>query len=311
MVKYLNIPNYILSSFKYNFYLGLGRSFIALGTLLTLLLNDSHVLFKTSMKPDFSEQLIPINAINIFLLFPDKYIVIAKIIACIILFVVAIGWRPRFTCIPHYYISACFLNAALDIDGGDQITSNLSLLLIPVLFFDSRVWHWSTSNIPKLNETVLAKNIFTNVCLLVIRLQMSVIYLHAFIGKLSIPEWTNGSSIYYWAHHPMFGTANGVIYLFDIFLKNKYILFFMTWSVLILEFILAIGLFLNRKHYKYLFIMGCLFHFSIIIVHGLFSFFFAMTGGLILYFLVDYYSYSIVIPDLEKLKTPQPSEIRI
>jgi antimicrobial peptide system SdpB family protein len=188
----------------------------------------------------------------------------------------------------------------LDIDGGDQITSNLTFWLIPICLLDNRKSHWTNPDQIVTGELASAKNIFSNLNFLVIRLQMAIVYLHAAVGKFSVPEWINGSAIYYWSRHPSFGMGNSTLRFLDFLFQNKFLLFFLNWTVLALELVLFMGLLMDRKYYKILFFAGVLFHFFIIIIHGLFSFFFAMTGGLILYFLVDYYAIYPVTATLKK-----------
>ena len=160
--------------------------------------------------------------------------------------------------------------------------------LIPICLLDRRKWHWENEKILYPNESEITRNIFANINFLLIRVQMSVVYFHAAIGKLNVPEWINGSALYYWIRHPSFGMSTVAVDGLSFILRNRFLLFVTNWLVLILELLLFTGLLLDAKYYKKLFFLGVLFHFLIIIVHGLVSFFFAMTGGLILYFLVDY-----------------------
>jgi len=284
------LVNYFYRPVRYGLVLGVARSLLAFGTFLTLIANDGHLLFKTQVKPFLDNQLIPINFVNVFLLTPDRYIGYAKLGACVVLLLVMSGWRPRITCLLHWYIAACFLNAAVDVDGGDQITSNLTLWLIPIGLLDNRKWHWDSEAATPLTEFGAARNIFINFNFLAIRLQMAVIYLHAAIGKFTVPEWINGSAIYYWSRHPEFGLGETEFRLLRGLFRSGALLFCLNWLILITELLLFTGLVMDRKYYKKLFILGFSFHFMIIWMHGLVSFFFAMTGGLTLYFLVDYYA---------------------
>lgn len=62
-----------------------------------------------------------------------------------------------------------------------------------------------------------------------------------------------------------------------------------TWSVIILEILLSIALFMKESYRKNLFFAGVLFHLSIILIHGLFSFFFSITALLVMYLIpIDY-----------------------
>jgi hypothetical protein len=57
----------------------------------------------------------------------------------------------------------------------------------------------------------------------------------------------------------------------------------LTWGVIFFEFLLFLALFINKKYYKYLLAAGLIFHFAIIVIHGLSSFFLAMAAALIFY----------------------------
>lgn len=272
----------------YNYYLGLSRTFLALGTCLTLLFTDEKVMFKSGLHPAWNSQIVPINAINIFNLVPDNYITLTKWLACIVLLIIASGWRPRFTCLFHWYISTCFLNAALDIEGGDQITSNLTLLLIPICLLDGRKWHWKIQATQKENLFYKTKSIISNTIFYIIKIQVCIIYLHSAIGKLSVSQWLNGTAPYYWFNHPVFGMSNWLKPIINPLVTNNYLSFVISWSIIIFELIMAASILMQSKYYKALFKSAVAFHFLIIIVHGLFSFFFAMTGALCIYFLIEY-----------------------
>lgn len=272
----------------YNSALGLSRTFLAAGTFLTLIFNDENVLFKSGLHPAWDSQIVPINAINIFNLIPDNYISLVKWVVCLLLIIIGSGWRPRLMCIPHWYISTCFLNSALDIEGGDQITSNITMLLIPILLMDNRKWHWTNHFTD--NDSLLkkSKSIISNSFFYVIKLQVCIIYFHSAVGKLSVIQWLDGTAPYYWFNHPVFGMSEWLKPIINPLLLNAFLAFIISWSVIILELILAAAIFIEQKHYKILFKIAIAFHFLIILIHGLFSFFFAMAGALSLYFLVQY-----------------------
>jgi len=60
-----------------------------------------------------------------------------------------------------------------------------------------------------------------------------------------------------------------------------------TWGVIFLEILLFMAIIMEDKSKLLLFFFAIFFHLMIIVVHGLFSFFFAMAGGLLLYLWVD------------------------
>ncbi len=107
----------------------------------------------------------------------------------------------------------------------------------------------------------------------------------AAIEKLDVPEWKDGSAFYYWFNDSSLGASDflqeNIVFLFD----NVFVTSAITWSVLVVETMLFAGLFMNKENRLKMFILGVSFHFMIVLIHGLFSFFFAMLAGLILYLL--------------------------
>ena len=41
--------------------------------------------------------------------------------------------------------------------------------------------------------------------LALVRIQVAAVYFHAAVGKFSVPEWVDGSVLYYWLLHPTYG----------------------------------------------------------------------------------------------------------
>lgn len=258
----------------------IARICLAIGTLSTLLFNNSEFLFyphkvQTPLIVD-----ILTKHISIFDMFPPEYILIPTILSVIILLLVIIGIYPRYTSILHWWVSYSLFHSATIMDGGDQITAILTILIIPIYLFDNRKWHWHPPE--NLEKNTLANN-FSRFAFLAIRLQMCLLYLQASIAKLSIEEWRNGTVLYYWMTRHDFGRPEYLSYIIDPLLKNSLILPLLTWSVLILEFLLFMSIRFKQSTRNKLLILGILFHFMIFLIHGLFSFFMAMTAGLLLY----------------------------
>ncbi len=262
---------------------GFARSCLAVGTCLTLLLNDSVLLFypfgKSAAVVDSSYGLIRFSLFHIY----NSNLVVAKVLAIFILILVISGWRPRITGGFHWWISFSVSVSCVCIDGGDQVTAVLTLFLLPATLMDNRKWHWSINH--QYSESMVEKTrlLVGHAFFSIIRLQVCVIYLHAAIGKTSVNEWVSGTAVFYWFTHPVFGAANWLKPLIMAVITNSLGVVLLTWGTIIFELILAMGLVMNQKKWEILLVTGILFHFSILLVHGLASFFFAMTGALILY----------------------------
>jgi len=176
------------------------RSCLAFCTFLTFIFNDTDVIFPKFKIDKFY------NTINTFGLFWGNVVIqnilLYKVICIFILLLVIIGFMPRITGILHFLVCFSFFRVCPFVDGGDQICSNLTLILIPLTLFDNNINHWKPSN--KNFEGLFSKPIFINITFL-IYLQISIIYLHSSLGKLAVPEWRDGTALYYWSTHEIFG----------------------------------------------------------------------------------------------------------
>lgn len=275
------IRNFSRMNAPYSNVIGLARSILALGTLLTLLFNPIENLLIKKTNGEFVLQALLnddfITVINFFLIFGADNLIIGKWLAILILLAVISGYYQKITSILHWWICLSFFHASTIIDGGDQIAANLSLLLIPICLFDNRKNHW--------NKRVESDNVLNLVSLLflyLIQLQMAVIYFHAAVGKFSHNEWSNGTALYYWLNHSYFGLPEYLNFL-NIFLSNPYFVTLFTYGSLILEISLFLALMAGKKYKISLLFLAIFFHFIILLFMGIFSFFFSITAGLIIY----------------------------
>jgi antimicrobial peptide system SdpB family protein len=272
----------ISSSFTWTNTYGIARSLLALGTLLTLAFNDINLLMKPMGTFSPMAEYRTMTDWSIFYLLPN-HLELAKWICIGILFLVLIGWRPRFTAIFHWWITFSYASSAMLIDGGDQVTQIMTLFLIPICLIDNRKWHWSTKaeKAPKVSRKMML--IVALSCFFMIRVQVALVYFHAGVGKLPVEEWSNGTALYYWLSNPNFGLTDGLqAWILPLF-THPVVVTFVTWGVLLLEIFLFLGIAISKRWRPYLLVAGLTFHFGIIVVHGLVSFFFAMAGALVLY----------------------------
>ena len=271
-------------SFQWTNTYGIARSLLAAGLFLTLLFNNIELLVYPIGKVDalqLSKSSPFFQNINLFKLF-DSNLQFASWIGMSLLFLVIVGWRPRITGIFHWWVTYSFATTAIVQDGGDQISQILTLLLIPVCLTDSRKWHWAKNIKPvKFHQKIYS--IIAWSTMLVIQLQVAIVYFHAAIAKLNVEEWVNGTSMFYWIQNPIFGIGNEFANFIIPLFANAAVVTFLTWGTLIFEVILFMGIVMRPEQKKVLMVLGIGFHFAIIILFGLVSFFFAMTAALILY----------------------------
>lgn len=259
---------------------GMARSLLAFSTLLTFVFNDSSYLFKTGVGV---EEMPACGSLIVSIFCVFNNFLLSKILAIGILSAVVVGVYPRITGVLHWWVMYSFVNSASVLDGGDHIAAIITLLLIPITITDCRKNHWAVYK--EDTGTILHswKSIVAQTTFVVIKIQVALIYLNSAGAKLLIEEWTNGTAIYYWFSHPVFGYPQTIAFLLDPLISNPFIVTLLTWSVIIFEFILFAGLFMSEKNKKYLLICGILFHFAIAVVHGLVSFSLVMSTCLILY----------------------------
>ncbi|WP_103867217.1 hypothetical protein [Aquimarina sp. I32.4] len=258
------------------------RSILALSTLLTIIINSTDILFPVFIENNnlvYSKIIISnINFSNLIF----ENIFWFKIIAIVVLLLVISGIYPRITGVLHFLISYLFFNTSIAIDGGDQICSNITFLLIPMTLIDNNINHWGYSR--KMNST-FGKTIFCSFSFLIC-IQICVVYLHSAIAKFNVEEWVNGTAIWYWFRHEIFGANYFILTIVNFCLQNSYVLYFFNYSVIVLEILIAMMLFVDKRKFlpKIIFTLSVSFHLLIILIHGIFSFALIMIGCLAFYF---------------------------
>ncbi|HVP60343.1 MAG TPA: sporulation-delaying protein SdpB family protein [Myxococcaceae bacterium] len=256
---------------------GLARSMLATATLLTLLADSSERLFQPLVVDD--PGIIDRSAIagaSLFFL-ARNHLVAAKLLAVAVLLLVIVGWRPRFTALPHWWISYSFAASASMIDGGDQIAATLCLLLLPVALTDDRSWHWTGTGAGGPAASIAAQTGWV-----LIRVQMAIVYLFAAVLKFPSEEWANGTALYYWWRNPAFGAA-GLLRPVTDWIGRTVLVVPLTWSALLLELCLAAALVAPLRFRSTLLPVAVLFHLGIALTHGLVTFAVTMSAALILY----------------------------
>ena len=264
---------------------GLARTILATATASTLLATHESVLFHPvagpAGDPPFCVQ-YPLRA-GLFCLAPSDHLGFARYIGAALLLVVASGWRPRITGLLHWWVSASLQVNAVCVDGGDQATAVLTLLLLPLTLTDSRTWHWQSCGAEPVTEMLLRRRLIALGGHMLIRLQVAGIYFHAAIAKFSVPEWADGTALYYFFRHPTFGASSWLAPALTLLLGSGVGLSLVTWSVLVFEYFMSTGLVMPPRGRRLLLGLGILFHSGIILIHGLVTFSVAMMAALVLY----------------------------
>ena len=181
----------------------------------------------------------------------------------------------------HWWVAFSLTASTNLVDGGDLVTNNLALLLLPVTLTDRRKWHWEPRRQGD-GRSVLTR-FFALSAVWAIRVQLAVIYFDAALGKTRVEEWVDGTALYYWLLDPMFGAPGYLVPLVRPFLLNGVTVALATWSVMLLEWLLFAGVVMEKRYRPMLLAAGLLFHGGIGVLQGLGSFALAMCAALILY----------------------------
>ena len=261
---------------------GVARSLIALSTLLTLVFTRTDVLFRPASGVEDVPVCMGVRAAGTFCL-GAPHLDLVRWLSVLVLAVVISGWRPRYTGVLHAWVAFGFQANAITIEGGDQVGSIIALLLVPVTLLDDRKWHWLPRTPRALDERERTFRLVARVCFFLVRLQVAGIYFHAAVAKFAVPEWTDGTVLYYWLSHGSFGAPEWMMPALRPLLLNGFIVATTTWGVLVVEYALSAGLLVNRKYWRVLLVLGIGLHAGIALLHGLVSFAITMFGALVLY----------------------------
>lgn len=256
-------------------YYGYARSVIAFSTLLTLLFNDTEVIF-------FSPNPLDKELLG-FSIFTLLDLGLAKLLSCFLLLVVISGWRPRITGILHWYITFSYAVSGDILVGGDHIANIICVFLIPISLVDGRKWIWHKSTNLSTNACIIA-----NMFHFAIIFQASLIYFHAFSSKLPHTEWANGTAVYYWFNHPNYGAPIPLLKILNPVLQTSLGVVLMTWGSLVIEVFLFVGVFVQKIYRKPLFLLGVSFHIGIALAHGLITFSMVMSALLFIYLIPSF-----------------------
>ncbi len=275
---YEKLSNQLFSNNPFTWVYGLSRTILAICVLIILTFSETTILFDEAIYYSRIEEHV-FNKYNLFYLFGWEDLIYAKVLAILLLLLIASGWRPRFTGVFQWWITASFFYSSSIVEGGDQIATILTLLLIPITLLDHRKWHWQAND--QFSEY---KKFIGNLMFVLVAVQMSMLYLNAAMDKIyTSDEWKVGTAFYYYVNDAFFSYPSWMDPLMINLLNNSFFVSAATWGTILLELILFGILFSNAKNKRLLFPFAVVFHLAIVLFLGLVSFFFAMLGGLILY----------------------------
>jgi antimicrobial peptide system SdpB family protein len=264
--------------------IGLARSLVAFGTLCTVAFTPSDVLLSPLADGTVPPVCAGASRAGLWCVVPSDHRWLAALVTSVVLLLVISGWRPRYTGVLHWYVSWSLILGITLQDGGDQVAAVLTLLLIPITLTDPRRWHWSRGPQPPPRDAAVGWGwVIARVTRVLIMVQVAGIYLQASIAKLGVPEWADGTALWYWMRGSQFAPPPWISVITDRVIELPLGVVSLTYGTIIIEFLLAVALFMPPLYRRPVLIAGIALHAGIMVTMGLVSFFFSMAGALTLY----------------------------
>jgi antimicrobial peptide system SdpB family protein len=250
--------------------LALVRSILAFAQLTTILSSPDRLLFASPPGVMSETRCAGLRGVSLWCLTGGdaRADMLGRVISIAVLLVVITGYQPRWSCIAHYYVA---FSIAVDMtanNGGDNVAEILTMLLIPVCFDDRRHWAWMKPTRP-LQPAWRGSAFAAHVML---RCQITIIYLTAAISKLAFPAWRQGTALGILAHDPETGILRAVRPSAQQLLSHVWAMDLLTWSVLAVETLIALSMAFRRRTRRYGLVLAIVLHGAIILLMGLFSF---------------------------------------
>lgn len=254
--------------------LAVGRTIIATAQLLTVLATSNASLFSSGVGPS-GPRCDGGRLLALWCLLPGEGgMNAARVLTVLIFAAAAVGYRPAWTCVPHWYATFSLGTVAGPVDGGDMAARIVTLLLVPILVGDDRRWHWS----PPHAGPPAADRGLGYAAHLALRAQVAVIYLQAGAAKLADPYWRRGTALSYWLHSHYWGVAPALRGWTYPLLATPWVARPMTWSVPVLEVGIAAAMPMAVSARRPAIAAAVALHGAIIVLMGLTSFGLIMIG---------------------------------
>lgn len=256
----------------------IGRTFIAGAQLLTIALTKPSNLFAPqSGVPAFPHCEGTVQKLSVYCIPHMDQSLATVLLGAIFVWVIS-GYRPRYSAVFHWWASLSVGVSWSLPDGGEAIARIITLLLIPVCLAYPYASGWSASRLRPISANL---NILSFVFLWSIRAEMAFIYFDASISKFGVPEWVDGSAMYYIARGSMFGVSGPLAAPYLWITRIPAGVIFITWSALLIEILIAVFiLFSDNKYCRRAAITSdILLHAGIGILMGIWSFSLIMIGA--------------------------------
>ncbi|MFD4669614.1 sporulation-delaying protein SdpB family protein [Lentzea sp. NPDC058450] len=259
---------------------GIGRSLLALAQLSTVVFSESTALFSPVLRPPDGVRCDGIRAISLWCATEGMgaSLLIGRTVTIAVLLVVLSGYRPRLSCVPHWYVAFSMVVSTPESDGGDRVLMLATMLLIPLCLGDDRTWHWTgpDSPMPAAWRGVAYAGHHA------LRLQLSIVYLGAALSKAGDPLWRRGSAMVAVAYHPYAGFPPFLRDLIDPLLHVHWIVASASWSVIAVQLALAVLFWCGDGARRWALVLGIGFHAGIMVLMSLSAFGLVLIGVVVL-----------------------------
>ncbi|WP_169719967.1 hypothetical protein [Actinomyces slackii] len=205
----------------------------------------------------------------------------AYAISLIILLSVIVGVLPWLTSILHFWLMWSFVHSVPIIDGGDQVALAMTAIFVMYHFGDLRLHHWSGRR-KYFGQPIVLRAIWWS-ALILFSIQGSVIYAHAVLGKLNVPEWANGTSVWYWITDPTFSPPEPFLSILKFVSGSWLGTVLLNYGVLGIEAMLALALLARPRTKIRIAMIGVMLHTAFALAFGLWSFLCSMICVIIMY----------------------------
>jgi len=250
--------------------LAVGRSLLALATLSVVVCTPTRALFAPLPDNPAGPRCGGVRDVLLWCVGgPAPWLSTARLVVAVaVLAAVLIGFRPRWTCVPQWYVTVS-LGASMTVpNGGDAAGRVATLLLILMCLGDGRRWHWRAGRDPYPPGWGGA----SYAAHLVLRLQVALIYLAAVGTKLAVPSWRDGTYLAEIVHHPYYGPSAALRSVLGPALEHRPVVAALTWGTLAVELAIAASLFAGPRLRRCGLALAIALHGLIIVLIGLFSF---------------------------------------
>ncbi|WP_052441276.1 sporulation-delaying protein SdpB family protein [Streptacidiphilus anmyonensis] len=250
--------------------LALTRSILAVSELISIGFTPDHDLF--TYQPGLPEGMRCYGARELSLWCVagpgSGGLLVSRLLATAVLVLVAIGYRPKWTCVPHWFVAWSLGQSMTMASGAEEAALAATMLIIPFLLGDGRTWHWTRPGEPL--APVWAGSSYA--AWWAIRCQIAVIYFTASISKLTTAGWRSGQAMFTVLVDPFYGLPSGLRQPLEPLLTSDPAVRLLTWGVLVVELLIAVGALLPRRVRRTAFCLTVLLHGGIMVAMGLVSF---------------------------------------